>query len=347
MVHLGVPPDGVRVMLVPHGTSDQLGRSPARQGQLRGLHTMQPDRLTFGRSSDNTFVLHDLLVSRRHAELARKPHGWVLTDLGSGNGTFVNGQRILSAALAEHDVIGIGRSLFQLRGDRIVDYVDTGDNAFQAQHIEVRIGARTLLHDLSFDLPGRALLAVVGPSGAGKSTLLGALTGTKPATTGDVYYAGRISTTTTTSCATGWRWSRRTTSCTPNWGSRGPAVRRPAALPSRHRRRSSDGTASTRCSPNSDSASTPTTHHDGVRRPTQTNQCGPRTADQTLPAVPRRTRPPALTRAGPPVMHTLRALADDGRTVVVVTHNVANLELCDRTAVARRGRLARLLRPAG
>ena len=47
------------------------------------------------------------------------------------------------------------------------------------------------MHEVSFQLPARSLLAVVGPSGAGKSTLLNALTGFRPADSGTVWYAGR------------------------------------------------------------------------------------------------------------------------------------------------------------
>ncbi len=52
-------------------------------------------------------------------------------------------------------------------------------------------GPKQLMHDVTFRLPARSLLGVVGPSGAGKSTLLNALTGFRPADAGAVRYAGR------------------------------------------------------------------------------------------------------------------------------------------------------------
>ena len=61
-------------------------------------------------STTTTWSSSDLRVSRCHAELRRAPGGgYEITDLGSHNGTFVNGQRLDgSAAVTEADVIGIG-----------------------------------------------------------------------------------------------------------------------------------------------------------------------------------------------------------------------------------------------
>lgn len=65
--------------------------------------------LTIGRESKNPIAIQDINVSRTHAELRLDPQGvWVLTDLGSTNGTYVNGRAIASQALAEGDRISLG-----------------------------------------------------------------------------------------------------------------------------------------------------------------------------------------------------------------------------------------------
>jgi uncharacterized protein (TIGR02996 family) len=65
--------------------------------------------ITIGRVSGNDLVLPNAGVSRRHARLAVKGDRFLLIDLKSTNGTFVNGRRIASPIeLAEHDVIAIG-----------------------------------------------------------------------------------------------------------------------------------------------------------------------------------------------------------------------------------------------
>jgi pSer/pThr/pTyr-binding forkhead associated (FHA) protein len=54
--------------------------------------------MRIGRTDDNDLVVDDLGVSRRHAELRKSPTGsYEIIDLGSHNGTFVNGRRVTSA----------------------------------------------------------------------------------------------------------------------------------------------------------------------------------------------------------------------------------------------------------
>jgi ABC transport system ATP-binding/permease protein len=157
----------------------------------RRLHRLRPGRLTVGRSRDNALVVDDLLASRHHAELLVASGRVEVVDRDSANGTFVNGQRVSRAELAQRDVLAIGHHLFQLDGDALVEYVDSGDVTFEVQSLSVFAGPKQLMHDMTFRLPGRSLLGVVGPSGAGKSTLLNALTGFRPADAGSVHYAGR------------------------------------------------------------------------------------------------------------------------------------------------------------
>ena len=61
-----------------------------------------------GRSSGCDIVLDDPNVSRRHAEVRRLGEGYSLIDLGSTNGTEVNGQRVGETSLMNGDVIGVG-----------------------------------------------------------------------------------------------------------------------------------------------------------------------------------------------------------------------------------------------
>jgi hypothetical protein len=64
--------------------------------------------IVIGRSSGCDVVVDDPNVSRRHAEIRRLGEGYSLVDLGSTNGTEVNGQRVGETSLMNGDVIGVG-----------------------------------------------------------------------------------------------------------------------------------------------------------------------------------------------------------------------------------------------
>ncbi|MFB7529181.1 FHA domain-containing protein [Streptomyces sp. NPDC056178] len=152
--------------------------------------------MRIGRALENELVVSDLQVSRHHAEFHATPDGrFEIRDLGSHNGTYVNGQPLSksgSAFIGPNDIVGVGHSTFRLVGDRLEEFVDTGEVSFSARHLTVTVdGGKQILKDVSFGVPEKSLIAVIGPSGSGKSTLLKALTGYRPANQGDVLYDNR------------------------------------------------------------------------------------------------------------------------------------------------------------
>jgi pSer/pThr/pTyr-binding forkhead associated (FHA) protein len=70
---------------------------------------LDQDVTTAGRHPDSDIFLDDVTVSRRHAEFRREGAGFVVHDVGSLNGTYVNRQRIDVAALAGGDEVQVGK----------------------------------------------------------------------------------------------------------------------------------------------------------------------------------------------------------------------------------------------
>jgi hypothetical protein len=84
-----------------------------RSGPTPGAaFTLEGDQITIGRDSTNEIVINDAEVSRRHARLTFQGGKYVLEDLGSTNGTFVNGQRLAGPrVLKPGEVVSFGEQI--------------------------------------------------------------------------------------------------------------------------------------------------------------------------------------------------------------------------------------------
>ncbi|GAB3208271.1 FHA domain-containing protein [Nocardia tengchongensis] len=185
--------DEATVTLFEPGLPRRVSRSSPPTTQPSAVVRIVSGTLRIGRAADNDIVVPDLMVSRHHAELQVIADGkYRVVDLDSHNGTYVNGHRIETADLSESDLIGMGHTTYRLVGNELRESVDTGDISVCVQNLIVRTPeGKVLLDDVTFPIAQRSLVGVIGPSGAGKSTLLGAVTGMRPATEGTVRYDGR------------------------------------------------------------------------------------------------------------------------------------------------------------
>lgn len=84
-----------------------------RSGPVPGtVYSLEGEQLTIGRDSSNEVAVNDAEVSRRHARLTFQGGKYVLEDLGSTNGTFVNGQRLTGPrVLKTGEVISLGEQI--------------------------------------------------------------------------------------------------------------------------------------------------------------------------------------------------------------------------------------------
>jgi len=82
--------------------------------------------VSIGRHADNQIILPDPQVSRHHAEIVMQGGRWVINDLGSANGTYVNGQRIQGPQVISHgDLIRVGQTQFQVETAAALARIDT------------------------------------------------------------------------------------------------------------------------------------------------------------------------------------------------------------------------------
>ena len=82
------------------------------KGKQEGLSLPLGDGLKIGRAADCQLILDDDYVSTRHAQIVRTDSGYVVEDLGSTNGTYVNNERVSSPTpFTTADTLRIGRTL--------------------------------------------------------------------------------------------------------------------------------------------------------------------------------------------------------------------------------------------
>ena len=82
------------------------------------IFQMEEETIHFGRHSQCEAVLQDGEVSRRHMCLVRSKDGWLVDDLGSTNGTWVNGQRITRQTIQLGDRIQVGQTVLIMRANQ-------------------------------------------------------------------------------------------------------------------------------------------------------------------------------------------------------------------------------------
>jgi hypothetical protein len=102
---------------VPTNTADRLGLANAgaelvvhEEGKAKDTISITKEPVVIGRLSTNDVVLSDPNVSRRHAELRRESGRWLLVDLGSTNGTVVNGKLSREHPLKDGDKLTFGKT---------------------------------------------------------------------------------------------------------------------------------------------------------------------------------------------------------------------------------------------
>ncbi len=300
-------------------------------------------RIRIGRDATNDWHIEDLTVSRFHAEIVQNDKGgFDLVDLKSANGSFINGKQVKRREIEIGDLISIGGATRRFTSDGLDTPVGIDGIDVVAKDLHFAVGDRELLKDINFHLGPRSLTAIVGPSGAGKSTLLNAITGRTSPTQGQILVGGRdlhkefgdLSQRIGLVPQADILHTRLTVRQALNYGA---ALRFPSETSKSEREaRVAEVMDKLELTPRADL--TIDKLSGGQRK----------RASIGLELL---TKPSILVLDEPTsgldpgldahVMETLRKLADDGQTVVLVTHSVDNLNFCDNVILlASGGRIA-------
>ena len=194
--------------LLSDAAPTQMGPTPARPGGTSNLATSMlkilrpgsapeapPGALKIGRAADNDIVIPDVLAGRHHATLIPTPGGMEIADNRSINGTFVNGDRVNTAMLNDGDVVTIGNVDLVFSGGTLLRRNETaaatGTGGLDVRGVTWTIeNNKTLLDNISLTARPGTLTAIIGPSGAGKSTLAKLIAGYTHPTNGTVSFEG-------------------------------------------------------------------------------------------------------------------------------------------------------------
>lgn len=296
--------------------------------------------LNIGRTSDNEIVVNDPLASRRHARLVKGPEGLVIEDVGSANGTFVNGRREQRVALRERDIVTIGNIDFLVQeGALVVRQKPVAEQGLDVHGVGFTVeGNKQLLVDVNMQAGRGTLTALIGPSGAGKSTLSKLIAGATHPSAGAVTFEGR-------NLHAEYEAMRSRIGMVPQ----DDVLHRQLTV-----RQALGYAAELRLPPDTSKADRRAVI-DGVLEELSLTEHADTRVDKlsggqrkrasvalellTGPALllldePTSGLDPALDRQ---VMTMLRELADAGRTVIVVTHSVACLDMCDQVLLLAPG----------
>lgn len=342
--HLGNPGSGAPELTLMLRTAE---RPQAVDRSGGGTENLPAGSVRLGRGAGNDVAISDVLASRHHAVLRPAGKQIMVEDLGSLNGTFLNGRRVAGQATAQPgDRLTIGNSDYRITvagtGLAVEKVADGEGLRLDSVGFKIRDGRKTkaLLHDVDFASAHGRLLAVIGPSGAGKSTLMSVMTGANPPTSGSVRFDDQ-------DVNKNYEALRTRIGFVPQEDilHRTLTVRQALEFAARLRLPADTTAEERRAQIDNVMAQLGLVEHAGTRVSRlsggQRKRASVALELLTEPSLlildePTSGLDPAMDKQ---VMDTLRQLANAGRVVVVVTHNVANLGVCDQVVLLAKGGL--------
>lgn len=150
---------------------------------------------SIGRAADCDIRLKNVAISRYHAGIRKVQNQYYVFDNGSTNGVFVNGSRIAKPyCLSNKDIFTILNTTFIYDGNVLYYKVNPEGIALEVHDLNKEVpakgGKKTILDKVSLSIGANEFVAIIGGSGAGKTTLMTAMSGFDSKVTGHVYCNG-------------------------------------------------------------------------------------------------------------------------------------------------------------
>lgn len=309
---------------------------------LGKLDLTNQTNITIGRDPNSYLPLNHPAVSYRHAQITRQDGGLTIRDLGSTNGTYVNGKRISQGPLKSGDEIQIGpfKLVYDAQAMALQQSMRMGHRIDALRLGREVANKRFILTNVSMTVNPGEFVALVGGSGAGKSTLMKAMNGYEPANHGHLLLDGEplygklelyrnqmgyvpqddiIHRTLPVKVALYYA----------------AKLRLPDLRPREIQERILDALRAVEMTEHADK---PVRVLSGGQRK-RVSIAAELLARPTLFFLDEPTSglDPGLEKK---MMFDLAKLADDGRTIILVTHATANIEQCDHVAFLSQGRLS-------
>jgi ABC-type multidrug transport system ATPase subunit/pSer/pThr/pTyr-binding forkhead associated (FHA) protein len=159
----------------------------ANREQRPSLTVPLSPEMLIGRDPASTVPILDPQVSQRHAILKDTGGSYTLSDLDSRNGTYLNGKRVRQVQLSPGDVFVIGGRRLLFRPPELILHDFTHSPGLECFGLQRMASGRPILDDIWLTIGTGEFAALLGPSGGGKSTLMKALNGYRPADRGAVH----------------------------------------------------------------------------------------------------------------------------------------------------------------
>ena len=318
------------------------GGEAIRTLSLGKLDLSKMTTILIGRDPNCYLPLNHPSVSFHHAQIYKQDGGLAIRDLNSTNGTFVNGKRIAVAPLSSGDEIQLGpfKLAYDAQQQSLAQSMRLGHRIDAIQLGREVAKKRLILNDVSLTINPGEFVALVGGSGAGKSTLMKAMNGYEPANRGQLLMDGEPLYAKLDLYRTQMGYVPQDDIIHRALPVRtalyyAAKLRLPDARSSEIEARIQDALRAVEMTEHAD-------------KPVRILSGGQR--KRVSIAVELLSRPtlfyldeptsgldPGLEKK---MMYDLNRLADEGRTVVLVTHATANIEQCDHVAFLSWGRLA-------